>query len=481
MILSDFVGVTTALSQTPASQTVFGIPALLVDHADIPLDVRYRIVTKSGYASDLTASTDATSWCASLWGQTYNPASAYICRWVSAATSPYFVRGPAAETTIATWAAVSDGSLTVTTTAGADALTGIDFTGDTTLANVAATMDAKLVAGGVSGARCYADALDRLYFVDEGVTGAGADTVVLSGGGGGTDLYLAAWLDGANGWQVGGADIEAQGTAVAAVLALTDVPYVWCQRGGSTAQVTALSTAINALNKMLFIREGDTTAKAATTSDVSYAIEALGHNRTYGIYTEHTVANSAAADQNPDAAVIGEITAKPDGEGTRNYALTPLTGVSRSGLDNDLTTTKELTAAEVVNLRAKGCDFLSKPSTLTHCVDGLAYGGQEVRVMVARDWFNTKVMEDTYAYLIAQEVVTFSDRDISAVKGIIQHYADVLVDRGCLNKDYTIEMPLASSFTATQKATHTMPLSNVLDADVEIAVNDMTITMSWSV
>jgi hypothetical protein len=478
MKLAQLWNVSTALSSTPASTADFGVPALLVDHSDVPLDIVYRTVSQSSYATDLTASTDQTSWCASLWGQNYNPALAYIVRWISAASSPYFVRGPNAQTTVATWAAVTDGSLTVTTTAGADALTAIDFTGDTTMTDVAATINAALTAGGTSGATCTLDALDRIIFTDPAVTGTGSDTVLLSGGGGGTDLYLPAWLDAANGWQVGGLDIEPLSTAMNRCLALTDAPYAMHERGGSVAQVTAFSTAVNALNKILHLRESDVTAKTATTTDFSYAISALSHARTYGIYTEHTVANGASLDQNPDVVFCGEILPRP--EGSTSYANMPLASVSESGLDNNGTTVIPLTDGERAYLEGKSCDYLIKPADKTHARNGLSYGGQEMRVMVGRDWFNYWVMFDTYAYVLARQVVTFSDTDLSAIKSIIIKHADTLVDRKCLEAGYTINMPLASSFTSTQKATHTLTLSEVLTADVQIAINDGVITMSWA-
>ena len=101
--------------------------------------------------------------------------------------------------------------------------------------------------------------------------------------------------------------------------------------------------------------------------------------------------------------------------------------------------------------------------------------------MIGRDWLNQRVMEDVYAYFIAQPVVTFSDRHLAAIKGFIINRADTLVDRQCLDAGYTINMPLASSFTATEKATHTLTLANVMAAAVQIAINDGVITMTFAV
>jgi hypothetical protein len=480
MNTQEIVNVSVSLTAVPASQANFSVPLLLVDHADVPIDRRYRTVTKSSYATALTAATEQVGWCGALWSQNYNPALAYIGRWVSAASSPYCVC-VGFETTIATWALVSDGSLTVTTTAGADAITACDFTAPvTTLAQVAAVIDAKLVAGGVSGARCTVDALDRIIFTDAGVTGAGANTVVLSGGGGGTDLYAAAYLNGASSFQQAGLDIEAMGTAVSAILAKTNTPYIICQRGGSIAQVVALSTAVNAMDKILLLVDDDADAKDGTsTADFGYQIEALGHQKTHMTYTEHTVNNGAAATQYPDAAICGEIMPRP--EGSASFALNGFSGLSESGLDSDKTTVVPLTSDERIALEAKGYDYLINPAGVVHLRHGLAAGGNEMRVRIGMAYLAAKVAEDYYVYMLAQPVVTYSNEDITAMKSIVQFYADILVDRKLLSEDYTITMPDQSTFTAAVKATHTMTLSNILDAPVMNSVNDVVATLAFTV
>lgn len=482
MNVTELANVSIGLSVTPASVASFNVPCLLVDHADVPLDTRYIQTTRSTYATDLTSATDAYNWCAALWSQNYNPAQAYICRWASAATSPYVVC-VGFETTVATWAAVSDGSLTVTTTAGADVMTSIDFTGDTTLADVAASIQVKLTDGGVSGAVCSVDSQNRIIFTDSGVTGAGADTVVLSGGGGGTDLYGTSWLNGASSFQVGGSDIETLAAAMNDMLAVDNTPYIMCQRGGSVAQLTAFSTAVNSLDKFLYILDDDPNAKdGSDTTDVGYAIEALGHNKTYMIYSEHTTTVGAAADQHADAALIGEVNARLDGEGAVSMALNPLTGVSQSGLASDLTTVIPLTLTERTALEAKGYDYLVKPSSVTHLVHGLAAGGNEVRVMIGKAYMAAKISEDIYGYIIANDVVKYSEADVQSIKAIVEYWAEEMADRGLLDKDtFVYNFPAAADFTAAQKATHTMTLSNVFSATVLSAVNDITMTLSFSV
>ncbi len=86
-----------------------------------------------------------------------------------------------------------------------------------------------------------------------------------------------------------------------------------------------------------------------------------------------------------------------------------------------------------------------------------------------------------HGYLVAQDVVTFSDDDIQAIEGIVRYWYEEAVDRKLLAAGATITMPSADDFTAATKATHTMALSDIADMDVQQSVNDITITFTWNV
>jgi hypothetical protein len=476
MQIDQIVNLSIGLSATPASVATFNVPLLLIDHADIPIDLRYLITSRSAYATDFTASTTHVAWCASLWGQNYNPAQAYVGRWVSSASNPHFIASQAV-TTLATWTAVTDGCCTVTTTAGADILTSLDFSSATSWADVALVFDTAIVAGGLSGARCAIDSQDRMVFTDAAVTGSGSDTVVISASGAGTDVVASGYLNVANGFQVGGLDAEALETALSAILARDNTPFIICQRGGSISQVTALCTAVESMSKYFLFVSNDTDAKdGAATTDVGYIVGRVGSARkkTHLEYTEHT------ADY-PDAAVCGEVFQKT--EATCNVAFTPLGGVSESGLAGDAVTVIPLTDTERAALEVKGYDYLIRPSSLTHFRHGLSAAGTnyEVRIMIGKMYMEAKVNEEVYGYMIANDVVTFSDSDIAAIKGIIDRWANIMVERKVIEAGYEIVMPAASDFTAAAKATHTMTLSDLSDMETQRSVNDITITLTWGV
>jgi hypothetical protein len=480
MNVSEVVNVSVGLSVTPASQASFSVPLLLVDHADIPLDRKYRQVTRSSYATDLTAATDAALWCAALWGQNYNPAQAYIGRWAKVATAPYNVF-PSALSVVATWAALAaTGKFELDDGVNQEDIAP-DFTSDASMADVCASINTALGAStNFSGYTCALDKLSRITITSDS-TGASAATFATGTPAAGVDLSLAAYL-GAEVSQAG-LDAEAIGTAMARILAVDNTPFIMCQRGGSIAQKVAFSTAVNALDKVLLLRDSDSNSKdAVQTTDVPYQLNALTHNKTHVCYTEHTTSNGAAAEQHPDATAIGEILSRLNKEGAISMALNPMSGVSESGLDPDKTTVIPLTVGERTALEGKGCDYLVTPSTQTHLRDGLATGGNEMRVMIGKSFFAAKCSEGIYGYLVANEVVTFSDNDIQAIKGIISYWAEEMADRGLLDRDtFVWNMPAASDFTAAQKATHTMTLSDVFSASALSAVNDIVLTMSFSV
>jgi len=474
--VSDIVSVTVGLSATPPSTASFGISCLVVDDVNVPIDRRQIQVTRSSYGTDLTSGTDAYSWCSTLWGQTYGPEKAYIGRWVSSASPSHFIL-PNVESTIATWSAVTAGDFglsiggvpTVLVTTGTMAAV-------TSIADVAAIIQTAVQALVGDWATCTVtvDALGRMV-LSNSTTGASSDAVSFTAptGGAGTDISTVGFLGVATGFAQAGLDAEDPEDALAAILLLTNEPFCFCERGSSIAQQVSFSTAVNAQSKLCWVVVNDTDGKdSGASTDAGYLINALSHQKTRVLYHEDSTIN-------PDAAECGEI--MPRTEANTHFAFVPLTGVPASGLDADGTTVREMTPTNVTALLAKGYDYYSTPSTLTHAMTGLASGGNEFRIMYGKLFVEAMISAAVYGYMVAQNVVTFSDDDILAIQGNITYWLDVMVSRKVLDAGYTITMPAASDFTAAIKATHIMDLDDVSESDAQIAVNKVNITLTWNV
>ncbi len=484
MKTSEIVAATVSLSKVPASQAKFTVPLLLVDHADVPIDKRYLITTRSAYTTDLTASTEQLAWATEMWSQNYNPSQLYVGRRIATATASYLVLND--TTTVASvYAALTNtGQFAITEVGESAVQINPDFTGDTSMSDVAASITAAFAAAaGITAAytcTVESNSYGRLIMTSDN-TGASAALFSIAAPVAGTDLTGALYLG--TGFQVAGNDVETFSAAASAVFALDDTPFIVNSVGGVLADRVTLSTGMNALNKICLIDEYDTDAKdSSSTTDVSYQLgpNGLSHQKTWGCYTEHATVNGKSATQYPTAAICGEVF--PRREATTSLALTPYSGLSESGLGADDTTTIPLTATERSALEAKNCDYLVNPAGSVHAVKGLAYGGNEIRIMVGKMFLEAKISEDIYAYMIANDVVTFSDADIQAIKSIVAYWIAELVDRKVLDGSTVVwNFPAAADFTATQKATHTMTLSNVVSVDAQSAVNDITITLSFTV
>lgn len=477
MKITEVVDYSIALSSVPASTAGFSVSMLLADVTEVPIDTRYRIVTRSTYASVLSGS--AETWAASLWGQNYNPAEAYIGRWVSAASSPYFVL-PDYNTTLATWTAVSDGDIRITDGTNTDDLTGLDFSTATSLADVAQVIETAIQAiavpniTGLDSATFDIDDLSRMILTHTSVTGSAAATVsmIQLPAGAGTDISVAGFLGVATGFIVSGVDAEDPDDAMAAILDLDNTPFIMHEIGASIAQQQSLAVACASYKKMYEINVRDADAKdSAATTDIAYILNGLSNNNAHGTYTEHTT-------QYPSAAISGEIYMLPEGRG--QLSLHGLAQVYESGLPAG-GGYGPLTPTERSALDDKNCDYLVRPSSTVHLVNGLTFGGVEVRHRVGYYWAEARTTEEMYAYLLLNPVTTFSDRHIQAMGAIVSKYLDILVERECAEAGYTLNLPSAADISLVEKATHTLTMLEVASIISQYAINSVVMTATATV
>lgn len=475
---------TTGLSVTPPATGGFGVSLHLVDTDEVPLDRRYRITSKSSYPSQFTADSDAENWCAGLWGQNYNPEIAYVGRWAKTATSPYFVCGsPAAFS--ATWTAVTAGDFAVTDGSTTEQFTTATMAGATSLADVAAIIETEVqtsssFAADLSAATVTVDVLGRIVLTSAD-TGAEATVyaIIAPTGGSGTDITGATLLNiASNAFSVAGIDAEDPDDALAAICAIDNTPFiVTCGSSPSIDQMVALAAALQMRKKIGEFKITDANAKnSAYTTDLMSLLSAGGNNNVHCVYTEHTA-------QQVDAAICGEIYTRP--EGSAGPAFIDLQNMYESGLDPDGITPIPLTDEERLALEGKGCDYLVKPSSTVHCINGLTPGGIEIRHRIGLYWVDKRCSDAGYALLKSKaaqnQVVTFSDDDIQALGGIYKSYVDVQVARKAIEAGYTLSLPSAAEFDATVKATHIMELSDIATLMAQFAVTRLVVTSSATV
>lgn len=472
--VQKFANLTINLVSNPAMATKFTVPMLLVDTDDVPIDKRFRKVTPATLSTRLTAASEAALWYEKFWEQNNRLDEGYVGRWVSSDSSPHVIFA-VHNTDIDDWTGIADGALTLTDGAASDILTTLNCSAVEDTADICAVIEAALQGislpniTGLDSATCTVDAYNRIVITNS-TTGSAAATITATTTGSGTDLTGPTYL-GASFAQAG-LDAESLGAAATAVFALDNTPSCLFERGADTSQQVAFATAMNALEKFVILTDDDVNAEnseSATTT--GYQIKALNLKNTFLPYSRH--------DDYSDAALAGEVF--PKDEGTISFALTPLNGVSESGLAIDNVTVEPISDAADEALIGFGYDYLCKPISAVHFTHGLCTNGDEARIVLNQLFTQQNVSLEVYQYLVENEVVTFSDRDINAIKGIIIKWLNLSVQRRCIQAGYELDMPSAASFTAAQKATHAMDLLDLTDASVDVAVNAINITLTWSV
>jgi hypothetical protein len=244
---------------------------------------------------------------------------------------------------------------------------------------------------------------------------------------------------------------------------------------GNSTYFSAYTCSVNVLGELCIFG-------GATGDDPSFTLSAPDS----GVDLTTTLSNSTSyfqkeLDDYIDAAAYGENL--PQDEGTVDYAINPLEDVYPSGMEADGVTPAEVSDAAVEALDAVNCDFVTKPDVnLSHTflARGLCPNGDEVRIVLAKNWCEYNVSREVYLYMVSRKVVTFSDLDIAAFVGIAQRYLDVLVERRCINAGYQLNIPSASDFTAAQRASHYMSISEVAAATIQFAVNQVFMSATFS-
>ena len=469
--ISVYTNVATAVMGTLQFDTL-----LLVDSEDIPLDSRYLITTPADYTTDLTASSAHRNWASIYFGQSVSPSRLILGRWASAPTSVYAVCS-GFETTIATWALVTGGSLKVTTTTGADDVGTMDFASCKTLAQVAAVIDAKLTAS--SGAVCSVDALGRIIFTDADATGAGVRTCVLSAGTGGTDIYAAAYLNGADSYQVDGVDAESPATAFAAIRTVFDDFWNVSELGADDTQQRALAAAVEATKcKFCTLVNTHTDCDDATkTTDNAYLLSDLAYARTALIYTEHLDKYGYL-----DAAITGRTLSLVPG--SIQWDWSKITGVYESGKALD-GTSDSLSTTEQSALEAKNCNYCESVSGYKKIRMGRTTTGVPCNLIMGIDDMNSKIQSAIFTYFFNNDNPAFDEKTLSAIEGIVRTYLGLAVRAGIIidtpDDPIVYSFPLASSFSAATKASGTMALTNCYRATLNYPVNSISVYGTFAV
>lgn len=188
---------------------------------------------------------------------------------------------------------------------------------------------------------------------------------------------------------------------------------------------------------------------ASVTTDLLSKLSAKNYYRTSGWY------HALAADEYPEAAVMARCFAiEPGGETWANKKLAGVTA------DN-------LTETEYNAITKKNGNTFEKFRNVSITQNGKVAAGEWIDVIRFRDWLQEEIRTNEFYLLINTDKVPYTDAGIAAVESVLRKALEDGQARGGIapteydedgnkNLGFTIDVPLASSITANQKASRVL-------------------------
>lgn len=168
---------------------------------------------------------------------------------------------------------------------------------------------------------------------------------------------------------------ESWTATVNAVQNSNDSWYALAIESHNTLDVLEVAGVIEAKKKIFGTSSSTADIKTTGTTDLFYQLEALGYQRTFGLY-------SATADTEfPECSWIGfQLQEQP---GSNTWAYKALTGV----------TVSKLSDTEATNIKAKGGNTYESVGGQSVTVGGKMFGGEFIDIMVFVDWLEARMTE----------------------------------------------------------------------------------------
>ncbi len=387
--VSSLVSATVNLGATAAqAQSLANL--LIVGSTDV-IDTVQRIRTYNGLtAVGVDFGTTAPEYqAAALWfDQSPQPSSVMIGRWAQAATHGRLIGGAltSAQQAIATWQAVTTGSFNVTIDGVVHNITLLNFSADSNLNGVAATIQAALPVG----VTCVWDAAYSRFEFKSSTTGATSSVSFLTPEGTGTDIsgMLAGLSTSSGAYVANGIAAESALTAVQTLDATFGEQFYGVMVcGAADTDHTAIAGYIEgATAKHAY---GITTQEAGAlvstdTTNIAYQIKQLGYKKTW---TQYSSSSPYAI-----ASLLGRLLTT-DFNGN-NTAIT-LMYKQEPGV-----TSENLNATQLAALVGFNCNvFVAYDNNTAIIQPGVAGSGDFIDTIYGADWLAITIQNEVFNLL----------------------------------------------------------------------------------
>jgi len=485
--ISRFIDVAITKDSPSVTAASFGILLILTDSDLLSTTRRIKRFTSDSSVSTFFGSTSEEYYAANAFFNqdpfnSYQPEEVYFGRYADAATAALLECGNDPLTTIATWAAISDGEFAVDIDGGTVSLTGLDFSAGpvTSLDDVATVIDTALGANG----DCYYK--DGRFHINSGTTGATSTITLLStvAAPAGTDISGSSYLDGDTAYSVSnpGGSYLSQGqvaeTVEAAITAIENVNNSWYAMSSLKAfrditDTQSMATAIESRRKMFFIASNDASVLTlGDTSTFSYFLKNNNYKRSGVLYHDNT-------NRYPDMSLLGQQLAKP--VGSTNWAYKTLAGIAEGALyDIDPVTLTETQKDAAIDVN---CNLYSTTLGADFTYFGTMGGGKNVDkdgefIDIIRniDFLQARVEEGLLSLLVEKDIIPYTNAGISMVDNRLKSMLDLygVKQKILVEGSVTTSFPKRSETTATQRDDRILP-DGEFTAQLQGAIDTVTV------
>lgn len=228
-------------------------------------------------------------------------------------------------------------------------------------------------------------------------------------------------------------------TDIAAVREVQDTWYAITVHSHEKTDIKAVAAVIEPLKKIYAYSSGVAAILAVDTTDVASELQALGYDRTFGLYDEG--ANTTFG----ECAWLGVMLPKDPGSATWKFKT--LTGVTQDSI-----TTTESTRA-----RAKNINTYESIGGVDITREGVMASGEFIDVIVGADWLEAQIEENVYSRFVNSDKIPYTDAGATVIEGEIRKCLQDAVDADYITSDYTVTVPKVATVSSATKATRVFP------------------------
>lgn len=450
---STVVAVSIALGATFPAQAGFGtLNCVTAETGVIGFAERYRIYNNAeGVAADWPGSSEVVALANAYFSQQPKPTQFVVSLRAENAVAAELRGGSVTELTDFT--SISDGSFAITIDGDSQDIAALDFSADTTLSEVAATIEAGLqsvATGGYVGATCTYDG--SRFFINSGTTGATSTISFLTSTGAGTDISSLLQMRQGEGTKQDGIDAETITEALNAIEQKNNAWYglIFTKEVRDDAiingedAVEAAASWVQARVKVFFNTTNDLDVlDSVTTNDIASVLDTGNFTRTMTTFSSYP-------DQYPSASIAGRAFtvdfSQPNSTLTLKFKSLPgITVEDLSSTDKQVLDSKRANAFfQVGDTNIYGESYMAGD-----------YFFDEIHGV---DWLTDAIQTEVYGYLISRSTkVPYTDKGVAALQQQVTKVLDTAVLNGLAAPGETIDGEfLGSGYQVT-----TVPVANV--------------------